>query len=1053
MMDGCGLLTSEKKPVPLKTIDVELEVRDHVATVVSNLNYENKEDKPLEAVFVFPLPGDAAVCHFSAKIGQTEIVAEVKEKQQAREEYDDALSSGQQAFLLEESDQSPDIFSLSVGSLPPGESSSIRLEYVTELAVQGDDGLRFCLPAVLNPRYQPQGSEAASVQVTSVPASLVPYSLSFSARVSSSHPVTKVESSCSLGPLQYLNTEQTQAMVRLAAGHKFDRDVELLIYYKDAHQPTAVVEAGQASVKPGTLMGDPVVMVSLYPEFPKAVMSTVASCGEFVFLLDRSGSMDCSSNNSKQQETRIGNARDTLLLLLKSLPMGCYFNIYSFGSTYESIFPKSVEYSETTMEEALKKVEKMDADLGGTEILEPLKHIYSQSCIPNQPRQLFVFTDGEVGNTKEVLNLVTKNSGSHRCFSFGIGEGASSALINGLAKEGRGHAQFITGTDRMQTKVMQSMRFALQPAVENISVTWDLPKGVSVTVLSPPITTIFQGQRSLVYAQLTGQSSEAAEGSVRVKYSLAGYLTQNQLRFSLKPAEDTGLTIHRLGAQTLIRSLEMEEREHQDGGVKEKVVELSVQSGVSSSFTAFIAVMKSDGKVIQGPLLHRAIPVATGSPLMHTVDSIREGVAILEANRSLVHEKSNHLCILESDISFFSRIKKKLRAVLWKPSDRSLQTDGADYSQTSKLHDTQLHKQPPRDNLLKLVGLQKASGCWLLDPALAAALGRTSEEVEKTKPASLIHKLVRLGLNTSLCNRLLDFLTGRPQAVRVGSNTSSTITLNTGAPQGCVLSPLLFTLLTHDCTPSNNSNLFIKFADDMSVVGLISNNDETNYRSEVRCLAGWCSDNNLSLNVEKMKEMVVDFRRALIQHIPLTINGANVERVSSTKFLGVHITEDLSWTDNTAALAKKSQQRLYFLRKLRRARAPSPIMYTFYRGTIESILTSCITVWYGACNASCRKTLQRIVRAAEKMIGVSLPSLQDIYGTRLTRNAEGFAGHPSHSFFSLLPSGRRMRSLQARTSRLKDSFIHQAVRKLNSLPNLPPLPSSALVLYCTGTEL
>ncbi len=128
-------------------------------------------------------------------------------------------------------------------------------------------------------------------------------------------------------------------------------------------------------------------------------------------------------------------------------------------------------------------------------------------------------------------------------------------------------------------------------------------------------------------------------------------------------------------------------------------------------------------------------------------------------------------------------------------------------------------------------------------------------------PQQLIHKLVQLGLNTSLCNWLLDFLTGRPQAVRVGSNTSSTITLNTGAPQGCVLSPLLFTLLTHNCTPSHNSNSFIKFADDTTVVGLISNRDETNYRSEVSRLAGWCSDNNLSLNVEKTKEIVVDFRR------------------------------------------------------------------------------------------------------------------------------------------------------------------------------------------------
>ncbi|TDH15147.1 hypothetical protein EPR50_G00028070 [Perca flavescens] len=656
---NCGLLNAEKEPVPLKSVEVELEVRDHVATVVSTLNYENKEDKPLEAVFVFPLPGDAAVCHFSAKIGQTEIVAEVKEKQKAREEYDDALSSGQQAFLLEESDQSPDIFSLSVGSLRPGESASIRLEYVTELAVQADEGLRFCLPAVLNPRYQPRGSEDVCIQVTSVPASLVPYSLSFSARVSSPRPVSKVESNCPLDALQYLNTEQTQATVKLAAGHKFDRDVELLIYYKDAHQPTAVVEAGQASAKPGSLMGDPVVMLSLYPEFPQAVMSSVASCGEFVFLLDRSGSMDGS---------RIKSARETLLLLLKSLPMGCYFNIYSFGSCHENIFPKSVEYSQKTMEEALKKkIEEMGADLGGTEILEPLKHIYSQPCIPSQPRQLFVFTDGEVGNTKEVINLVRKNSGSHRCFSFGIGEGASSALINGLAKEGGGHAQFITDTDRMQPKVMQSLRFALQPAVMDISVKWDLPKGVSVTALSPPITALFQGQRSLVYAQLTGQSSEAAEGCVTVKYSLAGHPSQNQLHFSLKPAEDTGrLPVHRLAARTLIGSLEIEEREsrgEQEEGVKKKVVELSVQSGVSSAFTAFIAVNKGDGEVLQGPLVVRNVP--------------------------------------------------------------------------TPISESCLPKQPPRDPLLQLVSLQKASGCWVLDPALAAALGKTTREVEKPKPASV----------------------------------------------------------------------------------------------------------------------------------------------------------------------------------------------------------------------------------------------------------------------------------------------------------------------------
>ncbi|KAG7479510.1 hypothetical protein JOB18_027010 [Solea senegalensis] len=720
MSDFCGLLTSQREAVPLKSIEVEVEVRDHVATVVSTLHYENKEDKPIEAVFVFPLPGDAAVCHFSAKIGQTQIVAEVKEKQQACEEYDDALSSGQQAFLLEESEQSPDIFTLSVGSLPPGESASIRLEYVTELAVQADDGLRFCLPAVLNPRYQPQGSDGASVQVTSVPASLVPYSLSFSARVSSPRPVCKIESSCSLDPLQYLNTEQTQATVKLAEGHKFNRDVELLIYYKDAHQPTAVVEAGQASAEPGTLMGDPVVMLSLYPEFPQSVTSSLASCGEFVFLIDRSGSMDCSINNIMHQETRIGSARDTLLLLLKSLPMGCYFNIYSFGSNYEHIFPNSVEYNQKTMAKALKKVEEMDADLGGTEILEPLKHIYSCPIIPNHPRQLFVFTDGEVSNTKEVIDLVKQNSGSHRCFSFGIGEGASSALITGMAKEGGGHAQFITGTDRMQPKVMQSLRYSLQPSVKDISVTWDLPQGVSVTDLSPPITALFHGQRSLIYAQLTGESSEAAEGSVTLKYTLAGHPSQNQLHFSLKPTEDTGLTLHRLGARSLIRSLEINFEGQQNEGVERKVVELSVQSGVSSSLTAFIVVNKDSSEPIKGPLLYIVDNPAS---------CINANCGLFDISDDYSRSSKIGRTVNKKVKSVFSRIGSYLKL------SRRASSERKEMSQCSAA--SIKPEETLKDPLLQLVSLQEAHGCWLLDPMLAAALGKTSKELENRKPSTV----------------------------------------------------------------------------------------------------------------------------------------------------------------------------------------------------------------------------------------------------------------------------------------------------------------------------
>ncbi|XP_034149330.1 von Willebrand factor A domain-containing protein 5A-like [Esox lucius] len=683
----------------------------------------------------------------------------------AQELYDDALSSGQQAFLLEESNESPDVFKLSVGSLPPGEKASISLDYVTELAVQADDGLRLCLPAVLNPRYKPQGPDsAAGTQVSSVPAGSVPYSLSLRAHVTSPHPISKVESNCPLEPLNYLNTEKTQATVSLAAGHKFDRDVELLVYYQDAHKPTAIVEAPQTSAKPGTLMGDPVVMLSLYPEFPKDVMSLMIGHGEFIFVVDRSGSMDSPIHSGPGAQNRIGSARDTLLLLLKSLPMGCYFNIIGFGSSHEMFFPKL-------------------------------------TC-----PQIFLFTDGEVWNTKEVLDLVKMNSGSHRLFSFGIGEGASSALISGMAKQGGGHAQFITGQDRMQPKVMQSLRFALQPAVVDISVNWNVPKGVSVTPLSPPIRVVFQGQRALLYAQLTGESPGDTKGSVTVKYSLAEKPVENQLSFSLKPAVDTGLTVHRLGAQTLIRSLEMEERER-DGdekkeGVKEKVVELSIQSGVISAFTAFIAVQKGVGKAVQGPLLHRQVPtpmmygssemmariivpprrmvVCRAVPRMMSCEmaaprrmacSIASSgwLARCRAGRMDVEHQADHTSLVEGDskhlrkahvpapltcamavskmkkISFWLFSKEKhIRSKMSKSVDRMVPQsvknvdDQADHCTTSvELQSPVPLPTPENEPLLQLISLQKASGSWILDPALAEVLGKPQEDVAKPMPAQV----------------------------------------------------------------------------------------------------------------------------------------------------------------------------------------------------------------------------------------------------------------------------------------------------------------------------
>ncbi|MCJ8741467.1 hypothetical protein PDJAM_G00071020 [Pangasius djambal] len=225
-------------------------------------------------------------------------------------------------------------------------------------------------------------------------------------------------------------------------------------------------------------------------------------------------------------------------------------------------------------------------------------------------------------------------------------------------------------------------------------------------------------------------------------------------------------------------------------------------------------------------------------------------------------------------------------------------------------------------------------------------------------PQHLIRKLNLLGLNISLCNWILDFLTGRPQSVGIGNSISNTTTLSTGAPQGCVLSPLQFTLLAHDWVLMHGLN-HIRFADDMTVVGLISKNAVSAYREEVQRPTDWCGANNLSLNVDKTKEMVVDFMFCA-EHRQLLRGDRQEHQISRcSPGGGPHLVPQ----------------------------------HQLHNKTVKDC-----------------KTLLRIVRTAEKIIVVSLPSITDIYTTRCIRKATSILDdptHPSHTLFTLLPSGKR----------------------------------------------
>ncbi len=148
-------------------------------------------------------------------------------------------------------------------------------------------------------------------------------------------------------------------------------------------------------------------------------------------------------------------------------------------------------------------------------------------------------------------------------------------------------------------------------------------------------------------------------------------------------------------------------------------------------------------------------------------------------------------------------------------------------------------------------------------------------------PNRLLPKLSQLSVPTFVCQWINSFLTDRQQLVRLGKYTSSTRTISTGSPQGCVLSPLLFSLYTNDCTSKDPSVKLLKFADNTTLIGLIQDGDESAYRQEVKELADWCSLNNLELNTLKTVEMIVDFRRNPPALPPLTIMNSTAKQFVS----------------------------------------------------------------------------------------------------------------------------------------------------------------------------
>lgn len=568
-----GLMTKDSVPIPLWGVEVRGTVTGRAAKVKVRQHFGNIESKPVEAIYRFPLPENSTVCGFRAIVGDRPWEAEVEDRKKAFDQYDEALARGDGAYLLDE--ERPNIFTLSLGNLNPNASAIVEIDYLVMLEAHGQE-VRFFLPTTISPRYVPDGMEEdekgipVAHQVNPVYAESVPYGLSILLDIHGNTGISSIDS-----PSHSIRSSFSDGLVKVefsAETVAMDRDFLLDISYKDEFRNRSFVYRDRKKTY---------IQLDFSPALQAAIGKHDQDT-ELIFLLDCSGSMNGSS---------ITEAKQALAVLLKALGGSMRFNIYRFGSRFEKLFTTSKPYTQDNLDRALNYLSGVSADLGGTELLAPLRDIYDPGAERPRNRRIVVITDGQIGNEQEVSRLVQDNAGTTTLFVIGIGHGPNEYLIKQLARSAGGAAECIAPGDRIEPRVLRLFNKIVSGRISDLTVRW----GCEVDQ-APFNPVVYDGDSTSLFARIDGGPGMLD----RITISGEHRGSRQEWTFDVQPITGTHIPVPMLWARERIRDLEegtagasgSKQLHRKDTRIKDTIVALSKEHGILSRETSFIAVEK-----------------------------------------------------------------------------------------------------------------------------------------------------------------------------------------------------------------------------------------------------------------------------------------------------------------------------------------------------------------------------------------------------------------------------------------------------------------------------
>ncbi|HYD89761.1 MAG TPA: VIT and VWA domain-containing protein [Vitreimonas sp.] len=595
-VDGRSLL------LPLANSDFSVSIDGDLANVTLVQTFENPTDTPINATYLFPLNEDAAVYAMTMEVGDEMIEAQIRRREQARQEFEQAQREGRAAALL--SQHRPNMFTQEVANLMPGARVRVTLRYAQSVP-RVDGAYELVLPLVVGPRYNPapraqaqtvSGSEGApaadessgawrigpppaypsGVFGLSLPGEIAPERVSIAIDLEAGMPIGDVASATHA---LTMSGEGRRRRIALNEGRVIDnRDFVLRYTLAGGAVQTGVLT--HADARGG--------FFSLVIEPPAAPREADIAAREMVFVLDTSGSMSGEP---------IEASKAFMLRTLAALRPGDYFRIIQFGSTPRELNAGPVPATAANISRAQAYVRGMSAG-GGTEVAPALRQAFSVPQQPNTLRIVVFLSDGYIGNEAEVLHDMAARLGSARVYAFGVGTSVNRYLLSEMARRGRGFARYIDPTETSFEAAQELAQRLEAPVLTDIRIDWGglEPSGVTPAI----IPDLFAGDSLRLMGRFTGSRSATITVHGKVNGRPASLPVRVTLSDVQAPASASASAIPVMWARAQVGDLmrdytspvELRASGLNEAQLEERVTALGLEFALVTDWTSFVAVSR-----------------------------------------------------------------------------------------------------------------------------------------------------------------------------------------------------------------------------------------------------------------------------------------------------------------------------------------------------------------------------------------------------------------------------------------------------------------------------